>query len=631
MQELSVHSTGGTGQAVQPQAGGQAAGMAGHGGSSAASSATAAIFAARQIKTERMMSMYAAGLCGLIAIFVIFHWTRVLFVKVQRSWKPAVALERPFVMATRLGRNVLVRKVPGFKSAGHALLVTVYLATNIAVMFSSMDSSVIATYASRFGWMALANLAFVVFLALKNTPLAFLTAYSYERLNCLHHVAGYTMFVQMVLHSSLYTAFFNNSGRLVAIYEEREQIAGIVVGFSMLSVIFSAVFLRRVRYELFYVVHISSWISTIVSLGFHQPYIAKKSLIVILLAAAMWACDRIIRVSRVLYYSANNEATLYPLPNGGTKIVMKKVPGRAEPGKHCFIWIPAIRRFETHPFTIHRTEPVEFTVKAHNGFTRDLRKYAVENPGASVAASIDGPYGTFPDPMEFDKIVLIAGGGGATFTFGLAVNVLERMNDDSHKNIVFIWSVKEHDNLSWFKEHLDELKTHAHSPQVNVSLYVTKSPPSPHLLGHHTSTAQSRSSHSSDGGLSPPLSPLSSDVEKSTPSLPAPTHQRTEGDLEKETQRAIIETRIEHKEGGSVPLATTSKLASSGFAHAIKPGRPDVGSLIRDAVTTTPPNQRVLVAACGPDGLMRVVRDTTAKLIRGDGPGVELHCEQFGW
>ena len=38
-----------------------------------------------------------------------------------------------------------------------------------------------------------------VFLALKNTPLAILTAYSYERLNSLHRIAGYTTLVYTIL------------------------------------------------------------------------------------------------------------------------------------------------------------------------------------------------------------------------------------------------------------------------------------------------------------------------------------------------------------------------------------------------------------------------------------------------
>lgn len=294
--------------------------------------------------------------------------------------------------------------------------------------------------------MALANLVFVIFLALKNTPLAFLTAYSYERLNCLHQIAGLTVFVYIVLHASLYTAYFSSTGRLVTKYSDRNMIAAIVAGFSVLSGIFSAIVLRRIWYELFYVVHIVSWMSALVAIGLHQPDFGK-GLILTVLAGSLWSADRILRAGRIAAHAVNNSATLHPLPNGGTKIVMKKAPARAVAGKHCFVWIPAIRKFETHPFTIHGTGPVEFTVKAQDGFTRDLHKYATENPGASVKASVDGPYGTFPDPMEFDKIVLIAGGGGATFTFGLAVNVLERLKsevDAAHKKIVFVWAVQKH-------------------------------------------------------------------------------------------------------------------------------------------------------------------------------------------
>jgi hypothetical protein len=51
--------------------------------------------------------------------------------------------------------------------------------------------------------MAISNVAFITFLALKNTPLAYLTAYSYERLNPLHQVAGYTTVTYALLHGIL--------------------------------------------------------------------------------------------------------------------------------------------------------------------------------------------------------------------------------------------------------------------------------------------------------------------------------------------------------------------------------------------------------------------------------------------
>ncbi|KAK4126680.1 hypothetical protein N657DRAFT_566591 [Parathielavia appendiculata] len=628
----------------------------GHGGSTGAGDtgshghsnpAMAAYFAQRQAVTERMMEYYAAGICGLMALFVVLHWTRWLWAKAEGSNRTAGVLELPFVACSRLLRNLLIRKITGFKSAGHAIVVTTYVAINAAITFTNVDTKSLGSLAHRFGWASLVNLVLVVFLALKNTPLAFLTAYSYERLNCLHRIAGYTVFGAMVTHAALYTAFFNSQGRLLAIYADRGQIAAIVAGFAFLSVIFSAVFLRRLRYELFYVTHISSWVVAVVAVGFHQPVFANKTLLVTLIAASTWFSDRVIRAGRILYYSANNEATLHPLPEGGTKVVMKKVPARAEPGKHCFVWIPAIRQFETHPFTIHRSSPVEFTVKARNGFTSDLHKYAAAHPGATVRASIDGPYGTFPDPMDFDKIVLIAGGGGATFTFGLAVNVLERMDQDSPKDIVFIWAVKNHENLSWFREQLDLLRAHPHSPRVNVSLYVTRTSLSESDLlnrsGHRGPAVGSDSS--SEGTDSPPLSPAVSDPEKNggthipASSLRWPCLSR--GDVEKELECSALETRVERVHGAALEKkdATSTTIAATAahgtahafFEYAVMAGRPDAASLIRDAVGSTPRNGRVLVAACGPDGLMRVVQDTTARLIVGDGPAVELHCEQFGW
>lgn len=182
------------------------------------------------------------------------------------------------------------------------------------------------------------------------------------------------------------------------------------------------------------------------------------------------------------------------------------------------------------------------------------------------------------------------------------------------------------------------LRTHAHSTKVNVSLYVTRAPSSTSDLaggsGSGSDDGAAHSDSSSQGTNSPPLSPVGSDPEKNVPQIPASALRwpaLTSGDLEKEME-GPTETRIEHiGASGKDAVSTTAAVSHTFLEHAIKAGRPDAASLIRNAVDLTPRNQRVLVAACGPDGLMRVVRDTTAKLIVGDGPAVELHCEQFGW
>lgn len=88
---------------------GNPSGGSGHGGSAGGSStaaseaaaARAAFFARRQSMMEMSIKYYAAGLCGLIAIFVVFHWTRWLCVRMERSKKPFGVLGRPVVEGSR--------------------------------------------------------------------------------------------------------------------------------------------------------------------------------------------------------------------------------------------------------------------------------------------------------------------------------------------------------------------------------------------------------------------------------------------------------------------------------------------------------------------------------------------------
>lgn len=168
------------------------------------------------------------------------------------------------------------------------------------------------------------------------------------------------------------------------------------------------------------------------------------------------------------------------------------------------------------------------------------------------------------------------------------------------------------DNLSWFANHLQTLKTHPHSPQVTTSLYVTTATSS------HSATADS------------------SDAEEDRRALTTHGAGAAATAAEKKPRPVVVATASSDPEkaaNSSVAQRASTSTDDTGHSHgyAIRPGRPDTATLIREAVLSTPATGRVLVAACGPDGLMRTVRDVTASLIRGDGPGVELHCEQFGW
>ncbi|KAK8120590.1 hypothetical protein PG999_004710 [Apiospora kogelbergensis] len=509
------------------------------------SSDKALMFAERQHDNEQTTIYYAAALSGVVAVFIISHWTRWLVTRHRVS--------------------------------------------------SSFLSPFVAL--SRFGWLASANFALVVFLALKNTPLAILTSYSYERLNPLHQVAGYCTAVYMILHAAIFSGYFIQKSRWEVLHEELVT-AGIVLGFVMLTAAVEAFILRRFNYELFYVVHVVLFTVMLVTLGLHRPEVNKEKIAIIAcIAAGLWGADRLIRMSRLVYNSVNNEATIHPLPQGGTQILLKKPLHRAMPGAHCFVWLPRVRLFETHPFTIVATSPTELIVNSYNGFTKSLHKYAAKNPGAALKVSLEGPYGTFPDPILFDKVICVAGGSGATFTFGMASNMLQKMTEHTKSSIEFIWAVKSRDNLSWFAEHLNAIRSHAHAPRVALKIHATRE------VSSSTDTSAVAVDDSSLRKTETVMSDGSGDPEK--------------GGAE---ELSKVRTAV-HRTGTNVSVHDVP----------VEQGRPDIAALIRSAIATVGRDQRVLVAACGPDKLMKVVRNTTAECIAVDGPAVELHCEQFGW
>ncbi|KOS20434.1 putative ferric reductase transmembrane component [Escovopsis weberi] len=447
-------------------------------------------------------------------------------------------------------------------------------------------------YASRAGWLAVGNLVLLVFLALRNTPLAWLAAWSHERLNILHRVVGVTTIVLVIIHAGCDSADYARRGRLSQL-ASRNEVYGEIGAVALLLMGVSGVLVRRWWYELFYVLHVALWIVAAVTISLHQPKFGRKMLVAMLVAAGMWFLDRLIRAVRLLVYSANNHVTLTPLPHGATRVTLKKGPFGAASGEHCFLYIPKIRLIETHPFTLAATEPFEFVVSSRDGFTQDLYRYALANPGAVLRASVEGAYGAVPDTKDFDTVLLVAGGSGASFTFGMALNLLRRsLVQGEKKQIIFIWIVKHEEHLTWFASHLDTLRQ---DDRVFLQLYITRS--------------------------SGPQTALD------TPPSPSECSESDRSEKQQWPRRAATCRSLDSEKSLSLDAASVA----SALGEYVVRERPDVPCLVRTAIEGTPPDRRILVMSCGPEALARDVRNTAAACIRRGGPGVELHCQQFGW
>ncbi|KAH8659044.1 ferric reductase NAD binding domain-containing protein [Ilyonectria robusta] len=436
-------------------------------------------------------------------------------------------------------------------------------------------------------------MALCVFLGLKNTPLAFLISAPYNYLNIFHRLVGFTSIFQVLLHTIFYMIYFGGQKGEWATLIEVENREGIVAGIIML-ILLMGIF-RHLNYELFYFMHIVAFMLTLILLALHRPDWKKKVPVAVVFIACTWGADRIIRGVRLLYNLANNSATIESLPDGGTRLILKKQLPGATPGKHCFVWIPAVRMCQTHPFTIvsNSTSGLELVMKSHKGFTKAALEFALSKAGHRVMASVDGPYGSLPNLSRYDKLILIAGGSGATFTFGLAANFvkhLETRSIESTQSMSFIWAVKKTNHLGWFKEHLSALKTQ--SSHVAVKLHVT---------GQELS---------------------------SSPDLR----------IEKKSQEVTsnVTATKEHDSMNDNIEANTSGNSSDDSPDAVEFEEVVYGKMIPEntileAMQHLNRNSRVLIAACGPVSLLDAVATTVGSLDVAEVPIIEVHYEKFDW
>ncbi|KAJ4125037.1 hypothetical protein NW768_009378 [Fusarium equiseti] len=549
----------------------------------------------RQMNYDAMV-LFAAAMAGLYLAICLLSLLRRLCVEVGASRKPSVitAILR-HVRASTLGN------IPGLPSGGYTFVILGYLIINIVVTFTHLDNQnmpLLSNVASRTGWMAIGNLLIVVLLSLKNTPVVILLNSSYEHLNILHRLAGYTTLVFSIVHACSYAAVFGAQDLLERLLVKEEVFGMIALG-SFIILASAGAVLRAWWYELFYYLHVTFWFIAVIMTGLHQPEPSKKTMYVVCVSAGIWALERIVRLTRLIANGVNNTVTLTPLPNGGTRVTLAKAPFGSTSGKHGFLWIPTVRAVETHPFTMVAINPLEFVVAAYDGFTQTLHDCALRNPGIKLKASVEGPYGALPDVRGYDKVILIAGGSGASFTVGAVLDMIKKLDTNADVAIEFIWMIRNQAFLCWFTQHLETLHQYR---RVSIKVYVTRASTAEAVPQRQPSTSSNTSTSSGSVDLDPEKEVIAQDNFNTRPS-PDPG-----------------------RDDDPLPAA---HLSTSNTA--IYSGRPDIASLIKESIESMPSDKRVLVMGCGPKTLMSAVQDATAGAIMDNGAGVELHLEKFGW
>jgi hypothetical protein len=120
--------------------------------------------------------------------------------------------------------------------------------------------------------------------------------------------------------------------------------------------------------------------------------------------------------------------------------------------------------------------------------------------------------------------------------------------------------------------------------------------------------------------------PSSQKSQLQPPSLSSEKEEEKPSDLSQVTARPLTSTPTTTPDIEKSEFEAKDALLPSYTEH----GRPDFHAVIGKVVDESTVDHRVLVAACGPGGLVDGVRDAVKRNTKKSGPGVELHVEAFG-
>ena len=320
-------------------------------------------------------------------------------------------------------------------------------------------------------------------LSLKSiNPFAFVFRSSHEQLNRYHRVLGRIIYGLLVLHAIFYLNYFIQVGILARRIVAPVVVFGLTAFLGM--TIMNTTALRTIRhwsYRLFFVVHLVVALALPPLLVFH----AKPANFFMAEAFIVFIVDLVSRKMDTIM----SHASLETIPGTNLVKITASVPYnkinrfREHPGSHIYLSIPAAARHDTNPasasyllfeflynpFTVasvdEETGHLTLIARHRNGpLTRALARFAdasksgpvvtgdvIANEGGKIPLGIEGPYGVstrFPNLAggDFDRVLLVSGGVGATFTVPLYRALI---HDNPAAKVQLVWAVRGAGDATW--------------------------------------------------------------------------------------------------------------------------------------------------------------------------------------
>ncbi|ODH47141.1 hypothetical protein GX48_06736 [Paracoccidioides brasiliensis] len=385
------------------------------------------------------------------------------------------------------------------------------------------------TVGYRTGFIAIAQMPLVILLSSKANIIGLLTGSSHERLNWLHRWVARTLWLTATIHMGFWFRSWDRYDYIALKLTadpltQRGFAAWCILTFIVLV---SVAPVRKLSYEIFVAGHLLTFAGFIAALWYHAPDEVKEW---VWIPVGLVVVDRIARFALVLHGNLTifhsrvddspsrdlwaNHATFTPLPGNVTRITVPNPVISWKPGQHVFMSCHGLVPLQSHPLSIASIpadKKLEFLVRAQNGATGKFFAHASkclrivdnrdDNSDSVKRVGVEGPYGRIRPLRQFDSVVLLAGGMGATYTMPLMRDTVEAWKNEFlekssprtlplfsspsrslTKRIRFVWVIRSRSLLSWFAEQIQvalqdidacRQSNPAFDRELRVSVYVT--------------------------------------------------------------------------------------------------------------------------------------------------------------
>ena len=283
----------------------------------------------------------------------------------------------------------------------------------------------------------------------------------------LHRFLGASLFFMGVGHTLAHLLNYSTKPASVAATLMRGHAA--VSGFLLLFVttlmfVFAQRSFRERRHQLFYVTHFAYVIWLGLTL-YHGPRFWKFALLPLL----AFAIERLLAAFR--REGGARVVSLTALSSGVSRLEIERPPDfRHRAGEYAFLRIPALSKYEWHPFTMCSApgrDTLTFHVRSSGDWTKGLRTLAV-TPRAEFASgdwhvNLDGPFGA-PSQHIFESThaVMVGAGIGVTPFASILEDLISRAHSGQSRleKLYFFWLNSDSRSFAWFSELLLKVQQH---------------------------------------------------------------------------------------------------------------------------------------------------------------------------